>query len=99
MEIRTHGTVDSKGTYAISFLIKHEGSDGPPCIGAVTGLTADTNSGAAPAVLVLSSWNGASRHRHGVRVSGGSKEVEITEVVDGERLTNGVPYIPSRLGQ
>ena len=58
-------------TYAISFLVEHEGSNGPPGIGAVPGLTADTNSGAAPAVLVLSTRDGASGHRH-VRVSGGS---------------------------
>ena len=86
------------GTYTISFLIEHEGSDGPPGVGMVTGLTSNADSGLAPAVLILSSRNGTSGHQHG-RVSGGSREVGITEVVDGERPANGVPYIPSRLGQ
>ena len=66
----------------ITFLVEHEGSNGPPSIGAVSGLTAHTDSGTAPAVLVLSSWNGTSGHRHG-RVSGSDMEVEVTEVVDG----------------
>ena len=58
----------------------------------------DTNGSAAPAVLILGTGDGASGHRH-YGLSGRVEEVEITEVVDGERLTNGVPYIPSWLGQ
>ena len=85
-------------TYAMVLLVKHKRGNGATGVGMVTGLTADTNSGAAPAVLVLGSRDGASGHRHG-RVSGGSVEVEITGVVDGEQPANGVPYIPSRLGQ
>ena len=71
-----------KKTYAIPLFIEHKGGDGPSGVRAVTDLTPNTNSGAAPAVLVLSSRNGTSRHRHD-RVSGGSVEEEITEVVDG----------------
>ena len=71
-----------KRTYSISFFVEHKGSNGPPSIGAVSGLTADTNGGAAPAVLILGSGDSASGHRHG-RISGGSRDEEITEVVDG----------------
>ena len=63
-----------------------------------TGLTTDVDSGVAPAVLILSSRDATSGHQHS-RISGGQEEVEVTEVVDGERPANGVPYIPSRLGQ
>ena len=54
----------------IPFLVKHKGSDGPASIGTRTSLATDTDSGVAPAVLVLSAGNGTSGHRHG-RVSGG----------------------------
>ena len=86
-------------TYTISFLVKHEGSDGPPGIGSVPSLPTNADSGSTPAVLILGPGNGTSGHWHD-RVSGSRKEVEITEVVNGgERPANGVPYIPSRLGQ
>ena len=49
-----------RGTYTITFLVEHEGSNSPPGIGAVAGLTMDPNSGAAPAILVLSPRDGAS---------------------------------------
>ena len=62
-------------------LVEHKRSNGPPGVGAVTGLTTNADCGMAPAVLILGARNGASGHRHG-RVSGGSVEVEITEVVD-----------------
>ena len=62
-----------EGTYTISFFVEHEGSNGPPGVGAIPGLTTDTDSGAAPAVLILSTGDGASRHRHG-RVSGSGDE-------------------------
>ena len=63
-----------KGTYSISFFVEHEGSDSPPGVGAVPGLTADTDSGTAPAVLILSSGDGTSGHRHdkSMRCSGES---------------------------
>ena len=77
-----HGTMSSKGTYTVLLLIKHEGSDSPPGIGASTSLTADTNGSPTPAVLVLSTRNGASRHQHD-EISGSRMEVEITKVVDG----------------
>ena len=68
-------------TYSITFLVEHERSNSPPCVGAVPGLTADTDGGTAPSVLILSSGDGTGRHRHGreVMVKGG-----VTEVVDGE---------------
>ena len=53
-----------KGTYTVTFFIEHEGGDGPPGVGAVAGLTADSDSSAAPAVLILGSGDGASGHRH-----------------------------------
>ena len=59
-------------TYTVSFLIEHKGSDSPTSIGAVAGLTADTNGGAAPTVLILGSGNGASGHWHD-EVSGSSE--------------------------
>ena len=69
-------------TYTVTFFVKHEGGDSPSLVGAITGLTADSDGGTAPAVLILGARNSASGHRHG-RVSGGSVEVEITGVVDG----------------
>ena len=69
-------------TYAVTFLVEHEGSNSPSSVGADTSLSADPDSGTAPSVLILSSGNGTSGHRHD-RVSGDSVRVEITEVVDG----------------
>ena len=71
-----------KRTYAITFFVEHEGGNGPSSICSVPGLATNTDSGSAPAVLVLGSGDGASGHQHD-RVSGGSMGVEITEVVDG----------------
>ena len=51
-------------TYTVLLFIEHEGSNGPPGVGAVTGLTVDTNSGTAPAVLILGAGDGASGHWH-----------------------------------
>ena len=94
----TCATTSSTGTYSITFLVKHERSNSPPGVGAIAGLATDTDSSMAPAILILGPWNGMSGHWHD-RVSGGSMEVGITEVVDGEQPANGVPYIPSRLGR
>ena len=52
-------------TYTVTLFIEHEGSDGPPGVGTVAGLTTNSNGGTAPAVLVLSTRNGTSRHWHG----------------------------------
>ena len=57
----------TQGTYAVTLFVEHEGSDSPPSVGAVPGLALDTNSGAAPAVLVLGSRDGTSGHWHGRR--------------------------------
>ena len=59
-----------KRTYAVTFLVKHEGSDGPPSVSTVPCLTTNPNGGTTPSVLVLGPGNRASRHRHG-RVSVG----------------------------
>ena len=72
----------SQRTYAVTLLVEHEGGNGPSGVGADPSLTADTDSGSASAVLILCAGDGASRHGHG-RISGGSMEMEITEVVDG----------------
>ena len=63
----------------VLLLVKHEGSDGPTGVGTSTGLATDTNGGMAPAILILSTRDSASGHRHSRSVG-----VEITEVVDGE---------------
>ena len=78
----TRVTTDSrKGTYAVTFFIKHEGGDGPSLVGAVPGLTANLNGGTASPVLILSPRDGTSGHRH-VEIRSDGMEVEITEVVD-----------------
>ena len=48
----------------MTFFVEHKGSDSPPGVGAVASLATNTNSGAAPAVLVLSTRDGASGHWH-----------------------------------
>ena len=63
--LSTRVTMDlTRTTYSIFLFIKHEGGDGPTGIGTSAGLTTDTNSGAAPAVLILGAGNGASGHGH-----------------------------------
>ena len=62
--ISTRVMASSKGTYTVSFLIEHEGGDGATGVSMVTGLTANTDSGTAPAVLILGAGNGAGRGRH-----------------------------------
>ena len=52
------------GTYAISFLVKHKRSNGPPGVCMIAGLTMDTNGGAAPAILILGTGDSARRGRH-----------------------------------
>ena len=80
--ISTCATMDKKGTYTITLLVEHEGSDSPSGVGAVAGLATNADCSMAPAVLILGAGDGTRGHQHG-RVSGGSMEVEITEVVDG----------------
>ena len=75
-------TTSLKRTYTILLFIEHEGSDGPPGIGTSAGLTTNMDGGVASTILVLSTRNGVSGHWHS-EISGGRKEVEITEVVDG----------------
>ena len=60
-------------TYTIPFLVEHKRGNGPTSVGAVTGLTADTDSGMAPSKLILSSGDGMSGHRH-IEISGRSDE-------------------------
>ena len=83
IKFSTCGTMNSKGTYAVLFLVKHERGNGSTSIGAVTSLATDTNDSAAPAVLILDSGNGTSRHQHD-EVDSSKVGMEITEVVDGE---------------
>ena len=65
----------------VSLLVEHKGGNGPTSVGMGTGLTSNTDSGTAPAVLILGARNGASGHQHGeVVVMMGE---EITKVVDG----------------
>ena len=65
-------------TYTITLFIEHEGSDGPASVGMIAGLASNSDSGAAPAILILSAGDGTSGHWHG-RVSSSSMGVEITE--------------------
>ena len=69
-------------TYAVSLLVEHKRCNGPTSFGTSTSLATNANSGTAPAVLILGAGDGMSGHRHD-RVSGSSREVEITGVVDG----------------
>ena len=62
--ISTHTTTGSKGTYTVTLLIEHKRSNGPTSISTVTSLASNTDSGVAPAVLILSSGNGTGGHRH-----------------------------------
>ena len=51
-------------TYTVTFLIEHKWGNGPTSVSAGASLTPNTDSGAAPAVLVLSTGDSASRHWH-----------------------------------
>ena len=82
-------------TYMVPFLVKHKRGNGPTGVGTVAGLTMDTNGGSADTELILSAGGSARRRRHLVVVM----EEEVTGVFDGEQPANGVPYIPSQLGQ
>ena len=62
--------MDSRGTYSVFLFIEHKGGDGPASVGASTGLTTDTDSGAAPAVLILGTRNGVGGHWHNKVVMG-----------------------------
>ena len=78
-----HGTMNSKGgTYTILLFVEHKGSDGPPSVSTGSGLPTNMNGGAAPAILILGTQNGASGHRH-IEISGRVMGVELTGVVDG----------------
>ena len=84
-----------QGTYLVLLLIVHEGSNGVAGVGTITGLTTNTNGGSTNAEMINGAGDSTRRGRH--CIAGDVKE--ITEVVDGEQPANGVPYIPSRLGQ
>ena len=60
----TRETMKAEEAYTVTFFVEHEGSNGPSLVGAVSGLTPDTNGGTTTAVLVLGSGDGTSRHRH-----------------------------------
>ena len=79
----------------VCLLVVHKGSNGPTSVGMTAGLTANMNSGLTNTKLVNGTRDSARRGRHCVAVM----RQEITRVVDGERPANGVPYIPSWLGQ
>ena len=65
-KFRTRVTRNPKeSSYAITFFVEHKGSNSPPGIGTVPGLAPNADSGTAPTELILSSRNGARRHRHG----------------------------------
>ena len=53
-----------KGTYVVLLLVEHEGRNSPAGVGPITSLTADTDSGTAPAILILGARNGMGRHWH-----------------------------------
>ena len=57
-------TDDSGRTYVVFFLIEHERGDSPTGVGAITGLTANMDSGTAPAILILCTGDSVSRHWH-----------------------------------
>ena len=57
-------------THLVLLLIEHERHDSPSGIGAVTGLAMNSNSGTAPAILVLSTGDSASGHWHDEVVDG-----------------------------
>ena len=51
-------------TYTILLFIKHKGGNGPTSVGTVPGLTANSDSGMANPVLVLSAGDSTRRGRH-----------------------------------
>ena len=53
------------------------------------------DGGMADTKMISGSGDGAEGRRHRVKLLMG----ELTKAVDGKRPTNGVPYIPFRLGQ
>ena len=53
-----------KKTYSVFLFIEHEGHNSATGIGAGTGLTANSNGGTTPAVLILGAGNGTSGHWH-----------------------------------
>ena len=63
-EIRIRGGVKLKRTYMVSLFIEHERGNGTTGVSTVTGLTSDTNSSVASAILILSSGNGARGRWH-----------------------------------
>ena len=66
IQFSTRVTTNSRRrTYSVTFLVEHEGGNGPSLVGAIASLATDTNGGTASTVLVLSSRDGASGHRHG----------------------------------
>ena len=65
----------------VTFFVEHKGSNSPLGIGTIASLATNTDRSTTPAILILSTGDRASRHRHG-RVSDGRVEVEVTEVVD-----------------
>ena len=95
MKRSIHVTKIRNGIYTVLLLVKHKRSNSPTSIGMITSLAMNSNGSLANTKLVLGAGNGARRGRYLVAVV----EVEITEVVDGEQPANGVPYIPSQLGQ
>ena len=48
----------------IPFLVEHERCNGPTSVGAVAGLTANSNGSMANAVLVLGAGDSTRRRRH-----------------------------------
>ena len=74
---------ESRGTYAITLLVIHKGGNSVAGIGMGAGLATNTDSGAAPAVLILGAGDGTSGHWHIERSGSSDGRREITEVVDG----------------
>ena len=62
--ISTCATTNSSGTYTVPFLVEHERGDGTTGVGAIAGLTTNTDRGTTPAILILGARNGAGGHRH-----------------------------------
>ena len=82
-------------TYTVLLFVVHKRGNGATGVGTITCLTMNVNGGTTDAEMVDGAGDGTRRGRHCIAVM----REEITKEVDGEQPANGVPYIPSRLGQ
>ena len=78
----------------VLLFIVHEGSNGAALISMESSLSTDVDGSMANPKIVGGTRDSAEGRRHLSKCDG----KEITGVVDGELLANGVPYIPLQLG-